>query len=88
MDPSNMAILNFLEGEIEGNAGILVIDEKLLPKIKFIKEGNFQQKGHPTLKLIGDVKPISLSAVNLTSDPNAPSVKVAELDVNNNNYEN
>jgi hypothetical protein len=38
---------------------ILVLDEVLARKIKFIKEGEFvEKKGATTLKLVGDVVPI------------------------------
>ncbi|MGA1871494.1 MAG: hypothetical protein ACMUJM_23450 [bacterium] len=36
-----------------------MIDENLIDKIKFVKEGDFIQKeGETTLKLVGDVVPI------------------------------
>src|SRR3989304_2306420 len=88
--PENAAILDTIEGKIEGHSGTLVIDEKLLPKLKFIKEGHFAEKGSPTLKLIGDVKPITVIPLDkggklgtdihyrVTSDPNAPEVRIEE----------
>jgi len=58
--PQNAAILDTERALIEkDNAKILVMDEELAGKIKFIKEGHFTEKeGAPTLKLIGDVVPI------------------------------
>ena len=53
----NSAILNIDTGQIDGKAGSFLIDEDLLPKISFIKEGEFQEKsGTPTLKLVGEIK--------------------------------
>ncbi|PHR54096.1 MAG: hypothetical protein COA44_14365 [Arcobacter sp.] len=58
--PENAAILDTEQSLIEkGNAKILVVDEELASKLKFIKEGEFVEKdGASTLKLIGDVVPI------------------------------
>lgn len=58
--PSSVAILDTDKGIIEKNDNqILVIDEQLVKKINFVKEGSFCQKnGTQALKLIGDVKPI------------------------------
>lgn len=53
----NTAILNIQTGEVEGKSGNFLIDEKLLPKIAFIKEGEFVEKnGAPALVLKGEVK--------------------------------
>lgn len=59
--PQNAAILDTERGLIEkGNARILVIDDSLAAKIKFIKEGEFVEKnGAITLKLVGDVVPMN-----------------------------
>jgi len=57
---NNAAILNTEESVIEkDDLKILVIDEDLAKKLKFIKEGEFVEKGgSETLKLIGDVVPV------------------------------
>jgi schlafen family protein len=59
--PSNAAILDTEKSIIEKNeAQILVVDDDLAEKLKFIKEGEFEEKGGaPTLKLIGDVVPVN-----------------------------
>jgi len=59
--PSNAAILDLENATIEkGDNKILVVDETLINKLKFIKEGSFKEKdGAPTLKLVGDVVPTS-----------------------------
>ena len=53
----NSAVLNIDTGQVDGKAGSFLIDEDLLPKISFIKEGEFQEtSGAPTLKLVGEIK--------------------------------
>ena len=58
--PENAAILDTEKALIEkGESRILVLDEDLAAKLKFIKEGEFvEKKGRPTLKLVGDVVPV------------------------------
>jgi hypothetical protein len=58
--PHNAAILDTERALIEkGETKILVLDEGLAKKIKFIKEGEFEEKkGATALKLVGDVVPI------------------------------
>ncbi len=58
--PQHAAILDTERALIEkGDAKILVVDEDLAKKLKFIKEGQFVEKdGAATLKLVGDVVPI------------------------------
>ncbi|MDZ7798670.1 MAG: ATP-binding protein [Patescibacteria group bacterium] len=84
--PTNAAIMDTIGGEITGKGGTLVIDKKLIPKLKFINQGNFQEKGKPVLRLIGDVKPVSIIAgkikngigVQITDDLNAPAFKIEQ----------
>ncbi len=55
----NAYIMDISKGEISGAGGKIVIDEDLLKKISFIKEGEFVEKGGaPTLRLVGDVQTI------------------------------
>lgn len=64
IDPMNVAVMDTLSGQITGGGGTVVIDEALLPKLKFIREGDFsQQAGAPTLKLIGDLQPVPVAAI-------------------------
>jgi hypothetical protein len=52
----NVAVLDFLEGTVSGSGGTLIIDENLLQKINFIREGKLHKReGAPTLRLMGDV---------------------------------
>jgi len=59
--PQNAAILDMERSSIEkGSSQILVIDDVLPSKLKFIREGNFsEKKGAETLKLVGDVMPVN-----------------------------
>lgn len=58
--PENAAILDTERGLIEKDQSkTLVIDSDLVKKIKFIKEGDFQEKkGETTLRLVGDVEAV------------------------------
>jgi hypothetical protein len=58
--PQNAAILDTEKSLIEKDeTKILVLDKGLADKLKFIKEGQFREKGGAaTLKLIGDVVPV------------------------------
>ncbi|RWX25835.1 ATP-binding protein [Rhizobium leguminosarum] len=67
------ATLDLDTGKVEGRVGSFMIGEELLPKIQFIREGQFAEKaGSPTLRLIGDVETGSGKATvvrdNVTSD--------------------
>jgi len=56
----NTAILDINTGLTQGAAGAFIIDESLLPKIKFIKEGHFVENSSiPAMKLIGKVETIN-----------------------------
>ncbi len=66
--PSNVAILDTEKGVIEKNDDqLLLIDEELIKKIKFIKEGHFEEKrGSVALKLVGDVQSVNSFEVTKT----------------------
>lgn len=53
----NAAVMDVKTGVVKGSGGSFVIDEKLLSKIKFIREGRFDEIfGAPALKVVGDVR--------------------------------
>lgn len=58
--PENAAILDTEAGLIEKSPQqVLVIDDELVKKLSFIKEGSFSERdGAKTLKLVGDVVPV------------------------------
>jgi hypothetical protein len=52
-----IAVLDLLSGEVTGAKGNFFISEELLPRLQFLREGQFvESEGAPTLKLIGDLK--------------------------------
>jgi hypothetical protein len=54
------ATLDLDTGQVKGRVGSFMIGEDLLPKIQFIREGQFTEKsGAPALRLIGDVEATS-----------------------------
>ena len=58
--PANAAILDLEQRTLDTENQVLVVDEKLVERIKFIKEGEFDEKeGAPTLKLVGDVTAVN-----------------------------
>jgi hypothetical protein len=60
----NIAILDTTTGEVSGRSGKFLIDEKLIPKLKFVAEGHFtENEGAPALRLVGDMEPISMTGV-------------------------
>jgi hypothetical protein len=62
--PENSMILNTIDGKIEEGNRTILIDDELIPKIKFIKEGQFtERQGAITLKLIGEIQPTSVIGV-------------------------
>ncbi len=80
--PVNTAVMDMVHGKIEGNKGSVLIDSKLISKLKFIKEGQFSETGKPALKLIGDVRPVTVAgykpgsgALRITDDPSALAVR-------------
>ena len=56
---SDAALLDLSSGALSGAGGTVVIDEDIMARIAFIKEGEFSEvRGKPTLKLIGEVKSV------------------------------
>lgn len=60
----NACLLDLGAGKITGNGGSIVVDENLLSKIAFIKEGEFvEAKGKPAIRLIGDIENVSTGKI-------------------------
>jgi hypothetical protein len=54
-------ILDTNRNVLEDGGHSILIDEKLAENLKFIREGDFEQKfGTPTLKLVGEVTPVTV----------------------------
>ncbi|WFU46117.1 putative DNA binding domain-containing protein (plasmid) [Bradyrhizobium sp. CB82] len=81
------ATIDLDTGEVLGRTGSFVIDKKLLPSIQFVREGDFSQtKGAPTLRLVGDVQPISAAdreTVRVVRDAITPHAIVENFLLNN-----
>ena len=58
----NVAILNTLDGVIQGNNDkTVVLSEDLVKQLKFIREGSFNERsGDPTLRLVGNLVPATV----------------------------
>lgn len=64
----NALIVDTRRNVIEAQGRSILIDEKLASDLKFIKEGHFdEKKGAPTLRLIGDVSPVSVGSITKVS---------------------
>jgi len=86
----NALIVDTINGIIEEKGVRILIDKELLKKVRFVKEGKFKEKGYPTLRLIGDVKPVVVThkkeeeisntakGIKISNDPKAPKVKIEE----------
>jgi hypothetical protein len=60
-------IFDLNSGEVSGAGGTFVIDESLLDKLKFIKEGEFsEKKGAPAVKIIGNAEVVGKSMLPMT----------------------
>lgn len=60
----NACLLDLNSGVVSGTGSTLVLDDGLLSKLSFIKEGEFvETKGRPTLRLIGDIQEIETGKV-------------------------
>lgn len=65
----NACLFDVESGCITGSGGSLLIDEKLIDKIAFIREGEFvEKKGKPALRLVGDVERIGSGKIIVSGD--------------------
>jgi hypothetical protein len=63
----NAMIVDTHRNVLEDGGRSILIDQKLAENLKFIREGEFDEKfGAPTLKLVGEVAPISISGAITT----------------------
>jgi hypothetical protein len=64
LGPKDALVANLADGILEGGERPIVIDQQLVDRIRFIREGQFtEREGAETLRLIGDVGAVDLSAV-------------------------
>ena len=65
----NIAVMNTLTGQVEGPGGSFLIDEDLIKKLSFIREGEFSERqGSPTLKLIGQLESLATDVLRPTRE--------------------
>lgn len=63
----NAMIVDTNRNVLESEGQSILIDEKLAESLKFIKEGEFDEKlGAPTLKLVGRVSPVAVNSLGPT----------------------
>lgn len=76
----NVGILNVDSGEITGNSGSLFLDKGLLPNIKFIKEGSFDEvDGAPALKIVGEVIPTDSDKVITITEFERKAISIEDI---------
>lgn len=60
----NAAVLSLVDGTASGKSGAFVIDSAILPKLQFIREGEFEERaGAPTVRVIGDAEILAVGNV-------------------------
>jgi Putative DNA-binding domain len=63
LGPERAMIADLEAGLLSDGLGVIQIDEQLLERINFIREGEFDQKvGAPTLRLVGDVRTVKTAS--------------------------
>jgi hypothetical protein len=78
---NNVAILDTVTGELTGANASYLIDEALIPSLKFLREGEFdEKKGAPTLKIIGTAQGITVPGATVTKTVVEKSV-VSDWDI-------
>ena len=83
----NVAIMDVEKGLVEKGDRSLIIDERLLSKIKFIKKGSFREGGDPTLRLVGDVTSAVVNSVTetkkirITNNADAPLTRISDAEM-------
>ena len=79
---NNAYLLDIESGFMSGNKGQILIDESILKKIAFIREGEFNEvSGKPTLKLIGDVKVCSQEIVVLNDKASKKPIAISDSEI-------
>lgn len=59
----DVGLLDMRSGQVTGAGTNLLIDERLLSQIAFIRDGEFnEQKGKPAIKIVGTAQPVSMNA--------------------------
>jgi hypothetical protein len=77
----NVGVFDTSTGQVSGPSGRFIIDEKLIPKLKFVAEGHFRNDlGAPTLRLIGDLEAVGAEP-KAGMEPRTVKVHITDSDV-------
>ncbi len=64
LGPRDAMIANLAAGSLEGGTRPIIIDDHLLTRIKFIRDGEFDEReGAETLRLVGNVNAVDMSTI-------------------------
>ena len=64
LGPKDAMVANLADGQLEGGHRPIIIDQRLVDRIKFIRDGEFDEReGAETLRLVGDVNAVDLSSI-------------------------
>lgn len=78
----DIGIFDLNSGIVSGSGDSFIIDESLLEKVSFIKEGEFvEHEGSPTLKLIGEVRSTTSSVIQVGSKKIKTPTAITEKDI-------
>jgi Putative DNA-binding domain len=76
----NAAIFNPEDGTVTGKAGTFVIDQQLLPKLNFIREGEFREtEGTPAIKVVGEAQILAAGDSKGTESIERKAVRLNEI---------
>lgn len=77
---SNAAIFNPDDGTVTGKGGTFIIDRSLLPKLSFIREGEFKEvTGSPAIKLVGEAQILAAGEVTGIESIERKAVRLNEI---------
>lgn len=74
------AIFNPDDGTVSGKGGTFIIDRKLLPKLSFIREGEFREvTGAPAIKLVGEAQILAAGEIASTEYIERKAIRLNEI---------
>lgn len=77
---NNAAIFNPDDGIVTGRSGAFIIDKKLLPKLSFIREGEFQEvQGSPAIRIVGDAHFVGVGNVKESEPIERKAIRLEQI---------
>lgn len=74
------AIFNPDDGTVSGKGGTFIIDRKLLPKLSFIREGEFREvTGAPAIKIVGEAQILAAGEITGTEYIERKAIRMNEI---------